>query len=352
MAGWKGVILEYWDYLPIKDRSAVVTMQEGNTPLVRSQFIEKRFPKSVEIYFKYEGANPTGSFKDRGMTVAISKAREEGAKAVICASTGNTSAAAAAYAGRCGMKAYVLVPEGNIAMGKLAQAMIYGAEVLQVQGTFDDALIAVKQIAEKFPVTIVNSINPYRLLGQKTAAFEIVEALGKAPTFHALPVGNAANIVAYFRGYKEYRDLGKCVAAPRMLGFQAEGAAPIVKGHVIPNPKSVASAIRIGNPASWKAAEQTRDESKGTIDSVTDEEILSAYKLLAEKEGVFCEPASAASIAGILKLSSQNWFHPNDSIVCTLTGNGLKDPDNAIAQARKPKSVPAKFDAVAEAMGF
>ncbi|MBI2889360.1 MAG: threonine synthase [Nitrospirae bacterium] len=351
-SGWKGVILEYWDYLPIRDRSAVVTLHEGHTPLIRSVDIVRQFPEGVEIYFKFEGTNPTGSFKDRGMTVAISRAKEEGAKAVICASTGNTSAAAAAYAGRAGMCAYVLIPEGNVALGKLCQAMMHGAKVLQIRGTFDRALELVRQIAKEHPVTIVNSINPYRLEGQKTAAFEIVDTLGRAPTYHALPVGNAGNIVAYYRGYRQYLKLGKARSAPVMLGFQAEGAAPIVRGHPVENPQSVASAIRIGNPANWQEALKTRDESRGLIDAVTDTEILAAYRLLAEREGVFCEPASAASVAGILKLAARRMFKRGDSIVCTLTGCGLKDPDSALSQASRPAVIPADLREVAAHMGF
>lgn len=351
-AGWKGVILEYWDSLPIRDRAAVVTLREGNTPLIESRYLVGQFPKDVRIFYKYEGANPTGSFKDRGMTVAISKAKEEGAQAVICASTGNTSASASAYAVRAGMKAFVLVPHGDIALGKLAQAMMHGADVLQVRGSFDTALTVVKQIGERHPVTIVNSINPYRLMGQKTAAFEIVDFLGFAPTYHALPVGNAGNIVAYYRGYAEYKQKGKCDRAPRMLGFQAAGAAPIVLGHPVENPQSVASAIRIGNPANWREAEKTRDTSGGLIDAVSDEKILAAYKMLAEKEGIYCEPASATGVAGIIELAAKNFFSKGDTIVCTLTGAGLKDPDTAMAQARPPRQVDPTFSAVTAAMGY
>jgi len=348
---WRGIVHQYLSYLPLEDKQHIVTLNEGNTPLIRSPYLEKHLGGNLEVYLKHEGMNPTGSFKDRGMTMAISKAKEAGAKAVICASTGNTAAAAAAYASRAGMKSFVIIPEGNVALGKLAASLIYGAKVIQISGNFDDALCFVRDISESHPVSLVNSVNPYRIEGQKSGSFEICDALGKAPEFHALPVGNAGNISAYWKGYKAYHDAGKIEQTPMMLGFQAAGAAPIVHGHPIENPETVATAIKIGNPASWQMAEAARDESGGMIDMVTDDEILAAYKLLASKDGVFCEPASAAGVAGVLKLNETGfWDDKSGTLVCVLTGHGLKDPDNAIKQAGQPISVPAELDAVLEAM--
>jgi threonine synthase len=301
---------------------------------------------------KYEGANPTGSFKDRGMTLAISKAKEEGSQAVICASTGNTSASAAAYAARAGLRVYVLIPEGKIALGKLAQAMIHKATVIQVKGNFDEAMTVVKQVAARYPVTVVNSINPYRLEGQKTAAFEICDLLGCAPAYHALPVGNAGNITANWRGYVEYAKAGRIDRRPAMLGFQAAGAAPIVLGHIIEKPQTIASAIRIGNPASWQWAVEAARESGGEIDLVSDEEILEAYRMTAQLEGIFCEPASAASVAGVIKANTKGRFAPGDVVVCTLTGHGLKDVDVAMSVSQKPVTVEAQFDDVVKVLGY
>ncbi|HEX2949287.1 MAG TPA: threonine synthase [Armatimonadota bacterium] len=352
-AGWPGLIRKYWDYLPVSDATPVVTLQEGNTPLIPIDNIRKHLGLTQRIFVKYEGLNPTGSFKDRGMTMAISKAREAGSQAVMCASTGNTSASAAAYAARAGMKCIVLIPNGNIALGKLAQAMIQGAQVLAVEGNFDDALRFVREITDKYPITLVNSINPFRIEGQKTASFEIVDVLGDAPTYHVLPVGNAGNITAYWKGYKEYFEKGHATHLPKMLGFQAAGSAPIVLGHVVEDPHTVATAIKIGNPASWKFAEAARDESGGLIDMVTDEEILAAYKLLASMEGVFVEPASAAPIAGVIKLIKAGYFPQEDgNIVCTVTGHGLKDPDNAIKQADPISVVPAEMGAILKTIGY
>ncbi|MBI5674960.1 MAG: threonine synthase [Nitrospirae bacterium] len=347
---WKGLIEEYREFLPVSEKTPVITLQEGNTPLIKASHTDEILSQDVALYFKFEGLNPTGSFKDRGMTVAISKAVESGAKAVICASTGNTSASATAYAARADISTIVLIPEGKIAMGKLAQAMIHGAMVLQVDGNFDEALTIVKEVVAKHPIALVNSINPFRIEGQKTAAFEVCDQLGFAPVYHALPVGNAGNITAYWKGYNEYMKAGKSGSLPKMLGFQAAGAAPIVLGHPVEKPETVATAIRIGNPASWKGAVAARDESGGIIDAVTDDEILEAYKLIAAKEGIFCEPASAASLAGVIKLSKQGYFKGGDSIVCTLTGNGLKDPDNAIRLSEPPIKVKANIAAVEDVL--
>ncbi len=323
---YKGLIERYRKYLPVTDKTPVVSLCEGNTPLIYSCRLSEK--TGLKVYLKYEGLNPTGSFKDRGMTMAISKAAEKGARVVMCASTGNTSASAAAYAARCGMKCCVLIPDGNIAMGKLAQAMIHRAQVIAIKGNFDDALELVKDVTSRHPIELVNSINPFRIEGQKTAAFEVVDDLGDAPAFHAIPVGNAGNITAYWKGYKEYHAEGKSKTLPRMLGFQAAGAAPIVHNRIIPHPETVATAIKIGNPASWAQAAAARDDSKGTVDCVTDEEILQAYQLLAGDDGVFCEPASAASVAGVLKLAAQGYFKHSQggTVVCTLTGHGLKAP--------------------------
>lgn len=350
---WPGVIARYREYLPVSEHTPVVSLKEGGTPLIEAKNLEEVLGGNLRILLKYEGLNPTSSFKDRGMTVAVSKAVEEGAKAVICASTGNTSASAAAYSAKTQISCAVLIPEGAIALGKLAQALMYGAKVIAVDGNFDDCLNLVREIGENYPVTIVNSINPYRIEGQKTGAFEICDALGSPPDFHAIPVGNAGNITAYWKGYREYKEAGKIDSLPKMLGFQAAGAAPIVEGRIIHNPKTIATAIRIGNPASWKGAEAARDESGGLIDKVTDEEILSAYKMLASLEGVAVEPASAASVAGVIKLSKMGYFKgKGQTVVCILTGHGLKDPERVIAVAEKPMVVPAELKRIAELLGF
>lgn len=357
---YNGVIERYKEYLPITDKTPVITLKEGNTPLIYAAHLSKLMGENFEVYLKYEGLNPTGSFKDRGMTVAISKACEEGSKVVMCASTGNTSASAAAYAAKGGLKCLVLIPKGAIALGKLSQALIHGAVVLAIDGNFDDALDLVREITVKYPITLVNSLNPYRIEGQKTASFEICDTLADAPDFQVMPVGNAGNITAYWKGYKEYKAVDKIKKLPRMLGFQAEGSAPIVKGHPIKNPKTIATAIRIGNPASWKKAEEARDESGGLIDMVSDKQILEAYKLLAAKEGIFVEPASAASVAGLLKLVRKGYFkHTNtrthehtNKIVCILTGHGLKDPDRAIKTIREPKVVKANLKAVLKEISY
>ena len=325
---YQGLINKYRQYLPVTDSTPVVTLNEGNTPLIKADNLAKKIGLDAEIYLKFEGCNPTGSFKDRGMTMAVTKAKESGSGAIICASTGNTSASAAAYGAKAGLKTFVLIPDGYIALGKLSQAMMYGAEIIAIQGNFDRALEVVRDIAEKYPITLVNSVNPYRIEGQKTGAFEICEALGQAPDYHFIPVGNAGNITAYWKGYKEFYDLGKIPAKPKMMGFEAEGAAAIVKGERIMNPETLATAIRIGNPASWEKAEAARDESNGMINFVTDDEIVKAYKLIASTEGVLAEPASAASVAGLIKVKDQ--VKEGSKIVCILTGNGLKDPDNAI----------------------
>ncbi len=332
MEPYKGLIEKYRKFLPVTKSTPVVSLQEGNTPLIRVPKIEKMVAENVEVYVKYEGLNPTGSFKDRGMTMAISKAKEKGMKATICASTGNTSASAAAYSVRAGMISYVIIPNGYIALGKLSQALIHGSKVIAVEGNFDVALEMVKQICEKYPIELVNSLNPYRIEGQKTGAFEVVDYLGEAPDYHFIPVGNAGNITAYWKGYTEYKKAGKNKKLPKMMGFQAAGSAPIVLGHPVENPETVATAIRIGNPASWKQAEAARDDSGGVIDMVTDKEIINAYTLLASKEGIFCEPGSAASVAGLIKYGKKKFFKEKKTvkIVCVLTGHGLKDPDRAI----------------------
>ena len=353
MKKYNGVIERYKAYLPITKKTPIITLKEGNTPLIYANYLSKLLGKGFEVYLKYEGLNPTGSFKDRGMTVAISKACEEGSKVVMCASTGNTSASAAAYAVKAGLKCVVFIPKGAIALGKLSQALIHGAVVLAIDGNFDAALDLVKEITAKYPITLVNSLNPYRIEGQKTASFEICDCLGEAPDFQVMPVGNAGNITAYWKGYKEYKAAGKSKRLPKMLGFQAEGAAPIVRGHPIKEPQTIATAIRIGNPASWKKAEEARDESGGLIDMVSDKEILQAYKLLAAKEGIFVEPASAASIAGLLKLAKKGYFrHGTQRIVCILTGHGLKDPDRAIKSIKAPKVVKANLKAVLKEIGY
>ncbi len=330
-----GVIRKYFKYLPFSDDVEPVTLLEGDTPLIEADNLRRDLMSPAKIFLKFEGMNPTGSFKDRGMTVAITKALQDKTEAVICASTGNTSASAAAYAAKAGMKAFVILPKGKIAIGKLAQALVYGAKVIEIDGNFDDALRIVREIGEKTKVVIVNSINPFRIEGQKTASFEIIETLGKAPTHHSLPVGNAGNITAYWKGYKEWSQKNR-TDLPKMLGFQAEGAAPIVYGKVVEHPETVATAIRIGNPASWKQAVQALEESMGQINIVTDAEILSAQKLIASTEGIFCEPASASSVAGLRKLIGGNYFAEKDIVVCTLTGNGLKDPDTASRDVSPP----------------
>ncbi|MCS7215443.1 MAG: threonine synthase [Thermodesulfovibrio sp.] len=345
-SSWKGIIREYFEFFPVTEKTPIVTLLEGNTPLVKVNNLNKKLNINLELYLKFDGANPTGSFKDRGMTLAISKAVEEGSKAIICASTGNTSASASAYAARAGIKAIVLIPEGKIATGKLVQAMIHGAEVIQIRGNFDQALNIVRAIVNEYPITLVNSINPYRIEGQKSAAFEVCDQLGRVPDYHALPVGNAGNISAYWKGYKEYKERGKISTLPKMLGFQASGAAPIVLGHPVEKPETVATAIRIGNPASWQTAVQARDESGGTIDMVADEEILQAQKMIASYEGIFCEPASAASVAGVIKLYKQGYFKEGSIVVCTLTGNGLKDPDIVFKVANEPHILPADLESV------
>jgi threonine synthase len=347
---WRGLIEEYRDRLPVTDRTPVVTLLEGGTPLVPAHRLSQL--TGCEVFLKVEGANPTGSFKDRGMTMAISKAAEDGAKAVICASTGNTSASAAAYAVRAGMTCAVLVPAGKIAMGKLAQALVHGARLLQVDGNFDDCLELAQKLSVDYPVALVNSVNKYRLLGQKTAAFEIVDALGDAPDVHCLPVGNAGNISAYWMGYKEYAADEVASKSPRMLGFQASGAAPFVKGEPVLKPQTIATAIRIGNPASWDLAVAARDESGGAIDSVTDRQILAAYRLLAREEGVFVEPASAASVAGLLQANEQGVVAPGSKVVCTVTGNGLKDPDWAISGAPAPTTIKVDAHSAASELGL
>jgi len=338
---WKGVIAEYAEFLPVTGKTPEITLFEGGTPLLGLDRIAaslggERAPGIVRLYAKFEGMNPTGSFKDRGMVFAVAKAIERGAKAVICASTGNTSASAAAYAAHSGLDCYVLVPRGNIAMGKLAQALMYGARVVCIDGNFDQALTAVRAIAEEHPVCLVNSVNPDRLEGQKTASFEVCDALGDAPDYLVLPVGNAGNITAYWKGFKEYRTAGRSSKVPAMVGFQAEGAAPIVLGRPVENPRTIATAIRIGNPASWVKAVAARDESGGMIGTVSDDEIVAAQRLLASTEGIFAEPASCASIAGLIKLAQSGYFKPNSIAVCVLTGNGLKDPDAALRNLPAP----------------
>ncbi len=349
METYKGVIERYRKYLPVTKNTPIVTLLEGNTPLIRVDKIARMAGENVELYVKYEGLNPTGSFKDRGMTLALSKAKEKGVRATICASTGNTSASAAAYSARAGIKSYVIIPNGYIALGKLSQALIHGAMVIAIEGNFDAALGIVKDICDKYPIELVNSLNPFRIEGQKSGAFEIVDVLGDAPDFHAIPVGNAGNITAYWKGYREYKSAGKAKKLPKMIGFQAAGAAPIVRGYPIEKPETIATAIRIGNPASWKQAEAARDESGGLIDMVTDDEIINAYKMLSQKEGIFVEPASAASVAGVLKYARRGYFPKKKKlrIVCVLTGHGLKDPDRALKSVNfKPRVVKPDVKAI------
>ena len=342
---WRGVIEEYRERLPVLESTPVVSLCEGGTPLVRSDPLSTE--TGLEVYLKYEGANPTGSFKDRGMSVAISKALEEGSKAVVCASTGNTSASASAYAGKAGVTCGVLVPKGKIAQGKMAQTLVHGARVLEVEGTFDEALTVARDLSDRYPVTLVNSVNPYRLEGQKTAAFEICDALGRAPDYHLTPVGNAGNITSHWMGYTEYLADGVIEKAPRLFGFQARGAAPIVLGRPVARPSTVATAIRIGNPASWDRAVAAASESKGRILAVTDREIVAAYRRLAH-EGLFVEMASAASVAGLLQVAAEGLIDPGSTVVCVLTGHGLKDPEWAISVAGRPPVVAAEAEAVAK----
>ena len=348
--GWRGLIEEYRDRLPVTDSTPVVTLLEGNTPLVPAPYLSER--TGCTVYLKCEGLNPTGSFKDRGMTMAMSKAVDDGARVVVCASTGNTSASAAAYAARAGLICAVLIPEGHVALGKLAQALIHGARTLQIRGNFDDALDLVRELGTREGVQIVNSINPYRIEGQKTAAFEIIDVLGDAPHVHCIPVGNAGNITAYWKGYGEYLADSISTRSPRMLGWQASGSAPLVLGEVVPHPETLATAIRIGNPASWDGAIAARDESGGHIGAVTDLQIVDAYKLLAAREAVFVEPASAASVAGLLSAADQGLLEAGEIVVCTVTGHGLKDPNRAIAEVDAGVTVDATADAVLEGLGL
>jgi len=352
-----GVIEKYRAYLPVTEKTPVISLEEGDTPLIRAEAVEKLIGPGYNVWLKFEGLNPTGSFKDRGMTMAVSKAIEEGTRAVVCASTGNTSASAAAFAAKAGIKCIVVIPEGAIALGKLAQALIHGARVIAIRGNFDQALEIVRKISEEYPVTLVNSINPFRIEGQKTASFEICDRLRHVPDFHALPVGNAGNITAYWKGYKEYKDAGKIDMLPVMLGFQAAGSAPIVEKRVIEDPKTIATAIKIGNPASWESAENARDESGGLIEKVTDDEILEAYRFMAAKAGIFAEPASAAGVAGIIKKAKEGYFPELEKgttkdIVCVLTGHGLKDPDRAIKCLEYPTVVDAKTEEVLKEAGI
>jgi threonine synthase len=352
MQDWPGLIEAYRSWLPVTAATPVITLREGATPLIPAPVIAERIGRGVKVLLKYDGLNPTGSFKDRGMTMAISKAREAGSEAVICASTGNTSAAAAAYARRGGMRAFVLIPDGYVAQGILAQALLYGAEVLAVKGNFDRALAIVRDVADRYPVTLVNSVNPYRLQGQKTAAFEVVDALGEAPDWLCIPVGNAGNISAYWMGFQEYQAAGHCRRLPRMMGFQAAGSAPMVLGHTVEHPDTIATAIRIGNPVNREKALKVEAESKGGFMAVTDAEIIEAYKLLGSGEGVFCEPASAASVAGLLKRHQE--VPAGATVVCVLTGNGLKDPTTAIENndSKFHTGLAPETDVVARVMGF
>ncbi len=350
---WRGVIEEYRQYLPVTEQTPVVTLLEGDTPLIPSRVLGPQLPGSIDLYFKYEGLNPTASFKDRGMTMAVSRAKEEGAQVTMCASTGNTSASAAAYSAIAGMQSVVLIPDGYVALGKLSQALAHGARVIQIAGNFDECLDIVHEITDNYPVALVNSLNPYRLDGQKTAAFEVCDALGQAPDFHALPVGNAGNITAYWWGYKQYHEVGKTGCLPRMLGFQAAGAAPMVQGEPVTNPETVATAIRIGNPARWQDAAAAVEESQGLVRIVTDEEILQACRELGAREGIFVEPASGAGVAGVIKLADEGFFGDEAAVVvCTLTGHGLKDPDRAVAMVEAPEKAPAQTEAVVEMLGL
>jgi len=347
---YMGLLQTYKDFLPVTDNTPMITLQEGNTPLIRAEKLSEQL--QLDIYFKYEGLNPTGSFKDRGMVMAVAKAMEEGSRTIMCASTGNTSASAAAYAARGNLNCIVLIPNNNIALGKLAQAIVYGAKVIAIEGNFDRALEIVREITEKHPITLVNSVNPFRIEGQKTAAFEVCDQLGRAPDYLAIPVGNAGNITAYWKGFKEYHAKGRSRSLPKMIGFEAEGAMAIVKGEPIQNPETVATAIRIGNPASWQGAVNAYKESGGQINFVTDDEILHAYRTIAAQEGVFAEPASAASVAGVMKLHRQGYFRKGETVVCVLTGHGLKDPNIAIQSVRtEPIVVPDTERDVMAAIG-
>ncbi|MCM3054733.1 MULTISPECIES: threonine synthase [Bacillaceae] len=345
-----GILERYRDYLPITENTPLISLHEGGTPLIRANNLSKKL--GLDLYFKYEGLNPTGSFKDRGMVMAVAKALEEGSTSIMCASTGNTSAAAAAYAARANMNCYVLIPDGKIALGKLAQAVMYGAKIIAINGNFDDALSIVREITSEYPITLVNSVNPYRLEGQKTAAFEVVDELGDAPDILAIPVGNAGNISAYWKGFCEYFEKEKAGTRPQMYGYQAEGAAPLVKGEVVTNPETVATAIRIGNPASWDKAVRALDESNGRIDSVTDEEILASQKLLTSSEGIFAEPASCASLAGVVKHRQLGLIEEGKRVVCVLTGNGLKDPDIVLKNKFAMEKVAANHDSVLKVLGI
>lgn len=346
---WPGLIKQYSRYLPVSAETPIVTLNEGNTPLIPLTNISRSMP-GLELYAKYEGANPTGSFKDRGMTLAVTKAKEAGSQAIICASTGNTSASAAAYAAKAGMQCVVLIPEGKIAMGKLSQALHYGAKVVAIHGNFDEALAIAREIVQDHPLTLVNSVNPYRIDGQQTAAWEIIEQLGAAPDYLAIPVGNAGNISAYWKGFKAAAARNEINSLPKMIGFEAWGSAAIVRGAPIAHPETIATAIRIGNPAGWQTAVAAQRESGGEIDAVTDDEIMDAYRLLGRSEGIFCEPGSAASLAGVRKLYSQGYFAKPVRVVCVLTGNGLKDPDNAIAGHPQPLAVAATIEAIVNAI--
>ncbi len=347
----KGIIEKYREFLPVTSHTPVITLKEGDTPLIPGKVLSDI--TNAKVFLKFEGAHPTGSFKDRGMTMAISKALEEGAKAVICASTGNTSASAAAYAAKGGLRCVVIIPEGKIAMGKLSQALMHGAQVLALRGNFDDALKMVVEITSKYPIKLVNSLNPYRIEGQKTGAFEVCDQLGRAPDYHFIPVGNAGNITAYWKGYREYFQAGRINSLPKMMGYQAEGAAPIVRGKVIEHPETIATAIRIGNPARWREAEEASRQSGGRIDMVSDEEILHAYHLLAKEEGIFVEPASAASVAGLLKFSKGNpQLLKGKWVVCILTGTGLKDPELAVKESPPPLTVSKDLGRIVEEIGL
>ena len=350
MGLWRGIVEEYRARLPVSPTTPVITLQEGDTPLLRAHRLSQ--VTGLEVYLKFEGANPTGSFKDRGMTLAVSKAVESGAKAIVCASTGNTSASAAAYAARAGVTCAVLIPSGKIAPGKLAQSLIHGARVIEVEGNFDQALEITRKLESSYPVTLVNSINPFRIEGQKTGAFEVCDALGQAPDLHFIPVGNAGNITSYWKGYREYHAEGRTDRLPRMFGFQAAGASPIVRGHPVDDPRTIATAIRIGNPASWEGALRAAADSQGGIFAVRDKDILEAYRLVAREEGLFCELASAASVAGLLQRHAAGALPSRGVAVCVLTGNGLKDPDWAIMGAPAPVRTRLDLDAVAQAIGF
>jgi threonine synthase len=348
----RGIIETYRDFLPVTQATPIVSLCEGNTPLIEAPHLAKEIHPTLTLFLKYEGMNPTGSFKDRGMTMAITKALEEGSQAVMCASTGNTSAAAAAYAARAGLECIVLLPRGEVALGKLSQALIHGATVIAIDGNFDDALRLVREVCEKHPITLVNSVNPYRIQGQKTGAFEICDELGRAPDIHAIPVGNAGNITAYWMGYKEYAAAGRITSLPKMVGFQAAGAAPIVDGKPIDSPQTIATAIRIGNPASWSGAVAARDESHGLIDKVTDDEILEAYQLVAQLEGVFVEPACAAPLAGLLKLAREGKLPDNTLAVAIMTGHGLKDPDRVVKTVAPPVVIPPTLADIVATLGY